>query len=265
MVAGQGALTSQRPRVQFGLEIQQSRFNAAMLAHVQPHRGLMTTAFLNVLYEDNHLLALNKPPGIPTQGAEAGKPSLLTLAKAYIKDKHAKPGNVFLGVVSRLDAAVSGAVVFARTSKAAARLSEQFRQRTVHKVYWAVTVGAPAPSEVCTDWLVKDEARQRMRVCGEGTADARLARLTYRRLQRLSGGWLLEVTLETGRKHQIRAQLAARGLAILGDRKYGSVRPFAAGIALHSRSLQLVHPTKGDPMTFVADPPAAWGGALSGE
>jgi 23S rRNA pseudouridine1911/1915/1917 synthase len=218
----------------------------------------MARATLDVLYEDNHLLAVNKPAGIPTQGAEANRPSLLSLAKTYVKEKYHKPGNVYLGTVSRLDALVSGVVVFARTSKAAARLAEQFRDRTVRKVYWAIVGGNPTANATCDDWLAKDEARHRMRVVDARSTDAAPARLTYRRLRRVSRGWLLEVTLETGRKHQIRAQLAARGLPILGDQKYGSRESFPGGIALHSRLLELVHPTRGEPITFLAEPPESW-------
>lgn len=218
----------------------------------------MKNAELEVIFEDNHLLAINKPPGIPTQGAMAGLPSVVALAKAYIKQKYHKPGNVYLGVVSRLDRAVSGVVLFARTSKAAARLTEQFRTRTVKKLYWAVVRGEPTASEICEDWLVKDEPRHRMRVVAEQVAGATRARLLYRRLRSLSRGWLLEVSLETGRKHQIRVQLAERNLPILGDRKYGSDEPFAAGIALHSRLLQLVHPTRGEAIKLTAPLPFAW-------
>jgi 23S rRNA pseudouridine1911/1915/1917 synthase len=218
----------------------------------------MARTTLDVLYEDNHLLALNKPAGIPTQGAEAERTSLLSLAKGYIKGKYHKPGNVYLGTVSRLDAAVSGVIVFARTSKAAARLTEQFRDRTVRKIYWAIVAGHPAPDATCDDWLAKDELRHRMRVVEAQSTAAAKARLTYRRLKPIGRSWLLEVTLETGRKHQIRAQLAARSLPILGDRKYGSRQAFPGGIALHSRLLQLVHPTRGEPLTFLAEPPPAW-------
>jgi len=213
---------------------------------------------LDVIYEDNHLLVVNKPAGIATQGAEAHQSSLLTLAKQYIKQKYRKPGKVYLGTVSRLDAAVSGVVVFARTSKAAARLSEQFREQTVKKLYWAVVSGNPAESDTCVDWLAKDEPRQRMRVVEPGTAGAQLARLTYRRLRRLAAGWLLEITLESGRKHQIRVQLAGRRLPVVGDRKYGSGETFSQGIALHARMLQLVHPTRDEAMIWKAEPPAAW-------
>ena len=213
---------------------------------------------LDVVYEDNHLLVVNKPTGIATQGAEAGRPSLLHVARQYIKQKYRKPGNVYLGTVSRLDAAVSGVVVFARTSKAAARLSEQFRRHTVDKIYWAVVSGNPSETAVCADWLVKDELRQRMRVADEQTLGAQFARLSYRRMQRLAAGSLLEITLETGRKHQIRCQLAARHTPILGDRKYGSRHSFPRGIALHARMLQLAHPTRGETISLQAEPPIAW-------
>lgn len=212
---------------------------------------------LEVVYEDNHLLVINKSAGLATQGAAAGKQSLLELAKQYLKQRYHKPGNVYLGTVSRLDASVSGVVVFARTSKAAARLTEQFREHTVRKVYWAVVSGRPAASGACGDWLIKDERRQRMTVAAAGTAGAQLARLAYRRLQPVPDGWLLEIELETGRKHQIRVQLAARHLPIFGDRKYGSQRPFA-GIALHSRLLEFKHPTRGETVTLVAPLPASW-------
>lgn len=218
----------------------------------------MYRAALEVLYEDNHLLAVNKPAGIATQGAAAGKQSLLELAKLYLKRKYHKPGNVFLGTVSRLDAAVTGVVVFARTSKAAARLTWQFREHSVRKLYWAVVSGQPEASETCVDWLIKDESRQRMCLAKEGLPGAQVARLYYRRKQRLRPGWLLEIELETGRKHQIRAQLSGRALPVLGDRKYGSRQPFAGGIALHSRLLELAHPTRLEKLAVIADPPTTW-------
>lgn len=211
-----------------------------------------------VLYEDNHLLALNKPAGLITQGAAADKPSLFTLAKLYLKQQYRKPGNVYLGTVSRLDAAVSGVVLFARTSKAAGRLSEQFRLRTAEKIYWALVSGNPRPSEDCIDWLVRDDRLARTLVADSASESAREARLSYRRVRRAGRGWLLEVNLGTGRKHQIRAQLAARGLPILGDRKYSSRESFAHGIALHARRLTVTHPTRGTPLTITAPLPDMW-------
>ena len=221
----------------------------------------MSTSFppLQVLFEDNHLLVVNKPAGIATMGTAAGTTSMVTLAKAYLKQQYKKPGNVYLGVVSRLDSLVSGVLVFARTSKAAARLSEQFRERETQKIYWAVVEGVPQPkSGELVHWLSKDESQQRMVVRSKKSADAQEARLKYQTLRKFTRGTLLEVELQTGRKHQIRVQLAATGHPILGDRKYGSQEPFPAGIALHARSLTIEHPTLKQPLTFVAELPQAW-------
>ena len=214
---------------------------------------------LEVLFEDNHLLVVNKPAGIPSMGAKEGSTSLVSLAREYLKQKYQKPGNVYVGVVSRLDALVSGVLVLARTSKAAARLAEQFREREPEKVYWAIVEGAPAaPSGELVHWMGKDDARRRMTVRGKQTAGAQEARLGYQTIRKFADATLLEIKLETGRKHQIRLQLAEAGHPILGDRKYGSSRDFPAGIALHAHSLTIEHPTLKQPMTFSACPPKAW-------
>jgi 23S rRNA pseudouridine1911/1915/1917 synthase len=211
-----------------------------------------------ILYEDNHLLAVVKPAGLATMGVAEGEPSLLSAAKDYIKRRYQKPGNFYLGAMSRLDAHVSGLVLFARTSKAAARLTEQFRTRAVDKTYWAVVSGHPPPEQYCVDWLIKDERHRKMHRTSEGRPGAQEARLSYRRLRQIRQSWLLEVSLETGRKHQIRVQLSARGTPIIGDRKYGSPEPFPAGIALHARRLRFTHPTLGEPLELVAPLPASW-------
>lgn len=214
---------------------------------------------LEVLHEDNHLLVVVKPPDIPTMGAPAGKPSLINQAKQYVKEKYQKPGNVYLGVVSRLDAPVSGVVVFARTSKAAARLTRQFHDRQVEKVYWAIVPGRLEPRVgVCEDWLRHSEGQRRVVVCHAGAPAAAEARLTYRTLKREGAYQLLEIQLETGRKHQIRVQLAERGHPILGDAKYGSQRKFSPGIALHAQSLEFTHPVTKESIRFVAKPPRSW-------
>jgi 23S rRNA pseudouridine1911/1915/1917 synthase len=219
----------------------------------------MRHAKLEVLYEDNHLLVVNKPAALPTMGVSPDRPSLLTLAKDYIKHRYHKPGNVYLGILSRLDAPVTGVVLLARTSKAARRLTEQFRTRTVEKVYWALVEGSIRPAQgVCEDWLAQDERHRRMHIVGPTVAGAQQARLSYRRLAALEGTSLLEVILETGRKHQIRLQLAERGWPVLGDCKYGSRRPWPSGIALHARRLVVAHPIGGDSLTFEAPPPDAW-------
>lgn len=227
------------------------------------------SAPLHILYEDNHLLAVLKPAGLATMGVVADQPSVVTLARQYIKERYAKPGNVYLGVVSRLDEPVSGVLLLARTSKAAARLSAQFRGRSVEKIYWAIVEGAILPpAGLWHDWLLKDEQARRMRRVarqsagrskpGGGPATPQEARLEYRLLQRLSAGSLVEVLLETGRKHQIRVQFAERGWPVLGDRRYGAAGSFSAGIALHSRRLVFDHPVTKQRIELTAQLPRSW-------
>jgi 23S rRNA pseudouridine1911/1915/1917 synthase len=214
---------------------------------------------LHVLYEDNHLLVLVKPAGLPTMGTPQGRPTLLTLAKEYIKQRCQKPGNVYLGVVSRLDAPVTGVVLFARTSKAAARLTEQFRTRTIEKSYWAIVEGVvEAAGGRLVDWLAEDERYRRMHIVGPTMPGAKEARLAYRRLSIVRNDSLVEVELETGRKHQIRLQFSQHGHAVVGDRKYGSREPFLQGIALHARRLVISHPTTGEQLEFEAPLPDSW-------
>jgi 23S rRNA pseudouridine1911/1915/1917 synthase len=213
---------------------------------------------IDILYEDNHLLVVNKPAGLATMGTPGGSATLLSLAKDYVKQQYHKPGNVYLGVMSRLDAPVTGVVLLARTSKAASRLTEQFRSRAVEKSYWAVVEGATNVAARLVDWLGQDERHRRMHIVGATLPGAREARLSYRRLAALTDASLLEVALETGRKHQIRLQLAHHGHPIIGDRKYGSRRPFPAGIALHARRLVVNHPTTGAQLEFQAPLPETW-------
>jgi 23S rRNA pseudouridine1911/1915/1917 synthase len=219
----------------------------------------MSSIPLKVLYEDNHLLALDKPAGLPTMGVAEGRDSLLVWAKDYIKHRYQKPGNVYLGAMSRLDAPVSGVVLFARTSKAAARLTGQFKAHSVEKQYWALVTGdVQPPSGRLVDFVRADERHRRMHRVAGSEPGAQEARLAYRRLAELSAGTLVEVELETGRKHQIRLQLSGRGWPILGDRKYGSRQRFAAGIALHSRRLAFTHPTRDERIELAAPLPASW-------
>ncbi len=205
---------------------------------------------LPILYEDNHLLIVNKPARLATMGVEQGTTSALTLAKAYLKQKYSKPGNVYLGVVSRLDSLATGALVFARTSKAAARLTELFKQAAVEKTYWALVEGVlEPPAGEWTDYLSKDEAAHRMRIVtathsqaqqAPSVSAARVVASPFPIPQSPSGISpisFVEISLHTGRKHQIRVQFADRGHPILGDKKYGGARPFSNGIALHSRRL----------------------------
>lgn len=220
---------------------------------------------MEVIYEDNHLLVVNKPAGLATMGVGEQEPSLWRSAKQYLKAKYSKPGNVYLGVVSRIDTPVTGVVVFARTSKAAARLSEQFREGTVQKRYWAIVERPPAPPQGrCEDRLVRADRQRKVHVVDEDddADDARPAALEYRTLRRLPGGpTLLEIRLLTGRKHQIRVQLASRGWPILGDKKYGARSTFPGGIALHARQLTIDHPVRHEPLELVAPPPSSWSSA----
>ena len=219
----------------------------------------MPDAPFPILYEDNHLLAVAKPAHLPTMGVAEGKPSLLAIAKDYIRRKYDKPGNVYLGIVSRLDAPVTGLILLARTSKAAARLTEQFRSGTIDKRYWALVDEPPDPPQAaCVDFVRKDERHRKMHVTHAAHPEAKEARLTYRTVAQLARATLVEVQLETGRKHQIRVQLARRGHPIIGDRKYGSKTPFASGIALHARALELLHPVRKTPLRLVAPLPSCW-------
>jgi 23S rRNA pseudouridine1911/1915/1917 synthase len=219
---------------------------------------------LDVLYEDNHLLVVNKPAMLPTMGVGDERRSLLAVAKEYIRQKYDKPGNVYLGIVSRLDAPVTGVVLIARTSKAAARLAEQFRERHVEKTYWALVEGQLAREPVkLRDFMRKDERHRRMHIAAKNSPGAQLAELSYRslgtpRVRLKSGISLLEINPLTGRKHQIRVQLSHAGFPVLGDRKYGGSQQFSPGIALHSRRLVVDHPVSKMQIVFEATPPQSW-------
>ena len=209
---------------------------------------------VNILYEDNHVIALVKPPGLATMGLPSGQETLLTQAKEYLKKKYAKPGEVYLGVVSRLDVPVSGIVLFARTSKAAARLNDQFRAHTVEKIYAALVEGAIAPLEAeCVDHLCEDKRHRT--VFRSQSGEGKEARLRYRKLWQVNQCSLIEIELETGRKHQIRIQLAARGFPIQGDIKYGAKLSFPGGIALHAWKLTFSHPTTKERIELTAPLP----------
>lgn len=213
-----------------------------------------------VLFEDNHLLVVDKPAGLATMGVAADVPSAVRWAAAYLKARYHKPGNVFVGVVSRLDSLVSGVLVLARTSKAAQRLSAQFREHQVDKRYRALVSGAweHAQWSELQDWLCKDEARHRMQIVRAGSPGAQLAQLRVRPLAITDDHSVLEIDLHSGRKHQIRVQLAHRGHPILGDRKYGAESRWPKGIALHCHELSLEHPTLKQRLTFRAPLPAYW-------
>jgi 23S rRNA pseudouridine1911/1915/1917 synthase len=210
------------------------------------------------LYEDNHLLALVKPAGLLIQGDATGRPNLLDMAKTYIQVRYQKPGAAFLGLVHRLDRRVGGVVVFARTSKAAARLADQFRGRRTEKVYWAVVSGRLDPPEGENVMHLARKGRQSVPAAADAP-DAAEARLHYRMLSKGPQLSLVEVRLVTGRRHQIRAQMAALGAPIAGDGLYGSpVKPVGEAIGLWARSLTIDHPTQKTPLTFQAPPPDDW-------
>lgn len=216
-------------------------------------------ALLNVLYEDNHCLVVDKPAGLLTMGDHTGEPTLVDAAREYLKQKYHKPGNVFVGVVHRLDRPVSGVVLFARTSKGASRLSEQFRVRSVRKSYMALVEGVVAPGDgVLEDHLAKDRVRNVVSVVDEHDQDGQHCVLSYRRLRKMGRLTLLEILPETGRSHQIRVQLAARGWPIAGDRKYGSKLSVDGFIGLHAASLTFQHPVSREAVTVSADLPDAW-------
>lgn len=211
---------------------------------------------IRVLFEDNHLLAVEKPPGVLTQGDRTGDESLFEQAKFYLKEKDSKPGAVYLGLVHRLDRPTGGVILFCRTSKAAGRVSEQIRSRRVEKVYLALCHGTPKEIKCSLeDCLAYDEKRRKTFVSKRG----QIARLSYTLVGKVNHRSLLKVSLETGRKHQIRAQLAHHGHPIVGDVKYGKeqsdggvVRAF--GLWAHQLTLQ--HPVKKEPLTLTSVPDA---------
>ncbi len=214
---------------------------------------------LEILYEDNHCLAVAKPGGVLSTHFQGREETLDRQVKAYLKEKYHKPGNVFLGVVHRLDRPVSGALLFARTSKSAARLAEQFREGTVEKVYWAVVEGwVAAPAGTLEDWLRKNEKGRRVEVVEPRERGARQALLHFTTRATHEGLSWLEVRPQTGRTHQLRVQLAHHGHPIFGDARYGSIHTFGDAIGLHARSLTFFHPIRYEPITLTADLPRAW-------
>ena len=213
---------------------------------------------MKVLYEDNHIIVVNKDSGEIVQGDKTGDTPLSETVKEYIKVKYNKPGNVFLGVVHRLDRPVSGVVVFARTSKALSRLNEMFRKGDVHKTYLALTAGRPPKTmDTLTGWLVRNEKQNKSYCYDHEVPGSKKAVLCYKEAGHTDNYTLLEVELKTGRHHQIRCQLASIGCPIKGDLKYGARRSNPDGsISLVSANITFVHPVSKQPMSFDAILPA---------
>lgn len=212
---------------------------------------------LQVLFEDNHLIVINKRPGDIVQGDKTGDQPLSDTVKAFLKKKYDKPGNVYLGVVHRLDRPTSGIVVFAKTSKALPRLNKMFAEKDAKKTYWAIVKNSPAePEKRLVHWMKRNTKQNKSYANIKEVPDSKKAILTYKTLKKLDRYFLLEVDLETGRHHQIRSQLTAIGCPIKGDLKYGFDRSNADGsIHLHARKLRLMHPVKKEPLEIIAPPP----------
>lgn len=218
---------------------------------------LSTPKNLLVLYEDNHLIAVNKRPGDIVQGDKTGDLPLSEVVKLYIKEKYDKPGKVYLGVAHRLDRPTSGIVVFAKTSKALPRLNKLFAEKKTIKTYWAVTKNLPKKENgTLVHWLKRNPKQNKSYANHKEVTESKKAILEYRMLKKLDNYFLLEIDLKTGRHHQIRAQLSAIGCPIKGDLKYGFDRSNKdASIHLHARSLSFIHPVKKELLEFTAPPP----------
>lgn len=212
---------------------------------------------MEVIYEDNHLIAVNKTCHDIVQGDNTGDTPLCEMLKIYLKEKYAKPGNVFIGVTHRLDRPVTGAVLFTKTGKALARMNEMFRSGTVVKTYWAIVKNRPQERESSlTHWLVRNEKMNKSFVYKTEKPNAKKAILHYRVIAHSDNYFLLEINLDTGRHHQIRCQLAQIGCPVKGDLKYGAERSNPdGGISLHARSIQFTHPVSKETVHIIANPP----------
>jgi 23S rRNA pseudouridine1911/1915/1917 synthase len=213
----------------------------------------------NILYLDNHLIAVCKPAGVLTQADDSGDESLMDQVKAWIKTEFNKPGNVFLGLIHRLDRNVSGVVLFARTSKGASRLSEQFRNKTTEKFYRAIVEGKPEPEQASLSHHLRKEKTLKSTVFQRPGKDTQHAELEYKTLKNYDSTRLLEIKLHTGRFHQIRAQFAFIGHPILGDKKYGALTTLPERqIALYAHQLIFKHPISKEKVCVESPPPPFW-------
>ena len=214
---------------------------------------------IQYLFEDNHLLIVNKPAGLLVQGDQTGDETLLEMCKHYIKHKYHKPGNVFLGLIHRLDRPVSGVVALARTSKSLDRMNQMFRERKLKKTYWAIVQHRPPREEDrLVHWLTKNKQKNMARASVKPVVQGQKSELKYRLIARVSDTYLLEVEPLTGRPHQIRVQLAKMGCPIVGDIKYGYPKPNQDGnINLHARALEFIHPVSKEPTNIKAQLPGS--------
>lgn len=212
---------------------------------------------MEILYEDNHIIAINKRVSDIVQGDKTGDEPLSEKIKFYIKKKYHKPGKVYLGVTHRLDRPVSGALLFAKTSKALGRLNEMFKHKEIKKIYWAVVKNKPPKlEETLNHYLIKNPKKNKSFAYDKEVKDAKLASLTYKIIAEADNYYLLEVELHTGRHHQIRCQLAKIGCPIKGDLKYGFPRSNSdGGISLHARRIEFIHPVKKESIVVVAPTP----------
>lgn len=231
------------------------------------NKTISTPQNLQVLHEDNHLIVINKRPGDIVQGDKTGDIPLSEVVKAYLKEKHNKPGDVYLGVVHRLDRPTSGIVIFAKTSKALPRLNKLFQEKKVKKLYWALVKNSPpTQQDTLTHFMIRNPKQNKSYAHLKEVPNSKKAVLDYEVIKKLDTYFLLEVSLHTGRHHQIRSQLSAIGCPVKGDLKYGFDRSNKdASIHLHSRELTFVHPVKKEELHIIAPAPkeALWDAAMA--
>ncbi len=231
------------------------------------HTRTVERPLMEILYQDNHLIAINKKPSEIVQGDKTGDKPMSEMVADYLKNRLDKPGDAFIGVIHRLDRPASGVVLFAKTSKGLERMNELFRENRIKKTYWAAVANKPMNEKgTLVNWLIKDEQRNKTMVFDKEVTGSQRAELDYDLIASIDNYHLLEINLKTGRHHQIRAQLAKIGSPIKGDLKYGYPRSnIDASIHLHARRIEFMHPVKDEPMAIAANPPRdrVWGAFIN--